>query len=136
MKTKPPLEAVVKDEVLNWLNKQEGIWAWRRNVALIRFAAKKGKGKDRFVRFGQKGMSDIEGIVGVDDTVSLMPTETVTLGLHLEVEVKRQGEEPTDNQAIWLAAIEAAGGIGLWADSVEMVERKLRAALAARGYEL
>ena len=134
MKPKPPLEREVLDACLNWLNAQEGIWAWRRNVGMTAWV---DKGKKRFARFGQKGMADIEGVVGVDVDPGMpwrvMGTLTACI---LEVESKRIGNKPTDEQAVWLAAIEAAGGIGLWANSVEMLEKKLREALLARGYEL
>ena len=59
-KLKTPLEREVLEELLKWLNKQDGIWAWRRNVGLMKFDG-------RFLRYGQKGMSDIEGLITIED---------------------------------------------------------------------
>lgn len=42
------------------------------------------------------------------------------------LEVKRPGEEPNDQQGRFLECVEAAGGIGVWADSVELALRLIR----------
>ena len=152
-KLKTPLEREVLAELLKWLNKQDGIWAWRRNVGLMQV-------KGNFIRYGQKGMADIEGLITIEDfaderqceicakraseTVSFeIPKVTrnskvtvVHKGIHLEVEAKRLGKKPSEDQSAWLLAIQAAGGIGVWADSVEMLKANLSAALLEKGYEL
>lgn len=112
-----PLERAVLKDCLKWLNSQPHIWAWRRNVAATLIHG-------RYLRFGQPGMSDIEGIILVDGR-----------GIHLEVEVKREGETPTGNQRAWLAAIAGHGGVALWAHSVAMLEYKLRHGFKRRGWK-
>ena len=141
-KEKPPLEDVVKAECLKWLNNQPHIWAWRRNIAAIAMPQKKGP--PRWIRFGQPGMADLTGIVGVMvevvHPVSLDGEREGGIalderfGVHLEVEVKRAGAKPNPDQAAWLAAADAAGAIAIWAHSVEMLEEKLRAAFLLRGW--
>ena len=117
-----PLEVEeVMPACLKWLNAQPHIWAWRRNVVAHKIGG-------RWVHAGQAGQSDIEGIVTVE-------FEYFTAGLHLEVEVKRLRKEPTPHQAAWLAATGSHGAIALYADSVEMLEEKLRAAFTRRRLE-
>ena len=129
-KLKTPLEREVLAELLKWLNKQDGIWVWRRNVGMMQV-------RGNFIRYGQKGMADIEGLITIEDCKASPGPELVFVqGIHLEVEAKRIGKKPNDDQAAWLLAIQAAGGIGVWADSVEMLKEKLTAALLEKGYEL
>ena len=117
-----PLEVEeVMPACLKWLNQQPHIWAWRRNVV-------KQKIRGRWVQAGQAGQSDIEGIVTVE-------FEYFDAGLHLEVEVKRLKKKPTPRQTAWLAATGSHGAISLYADSVEMLEEKLRAAFTRRRLE-
>ena len=56
------------------------------------------------------------------------------IGVHLEVEMKKPGKVPTDKQAAYLVAIASHGGIGVWADSVAMLETKIRAVFRSRGW--
>ena len=117
-KTKPDLEGPVLADCLKYLNKVDGIWAWRRSVGAARVGG-------RWIRYGQPGMSDIEGIIflpGVD------------IGVHLEVEVKAPGNTPTPKQAAWLAAILHHGGVAAWCISAEELEDKLRQAFTRRGW--
>ena len=127
---KPPLEKQVQADCLKWLNKQENIWAWRRTIG--RF-----KVKGRIIQVSMVGQSDIEGIVTVrltaDTPFQLCPYDD--FGLHLEVEVKRPGNKPTRQQSAYLLAVQAAGGIGIWADSAEMLESKLREEFKDRGWD-
>ena len=120
-KPKPPLEREVLGDCLKWLNLQPHIWAWRRNVAAV--AVPVPGGPARWMRFGQKGMSDITGIIMLGE-----------LGIHLEVEVKRQGEEPTDHQRAWLAACATQGAVATWANSAAQLEAKLRGGFRRRGW--
>lgn len=124
------LETPIRNDCLDWLNKQPHIWAWRRNVAAMRVAQKKGP--PRWIQFGQKGQVDLEGIVTVrvgDDDI----------GVHLEVEVKTPGRGkrslPTPNQAAYLVAASTRGAIALWCDSVSMLEYKLKQEFQRRGWE-
>ena len=116
-----PLEAEVLADCMKRLNKYPHIWAWRRTVATTNVGG-------RWIRVGQKGMVDVEGIVTVE-------MEHFTAGIRLEVEIKRLGKKPTDDQAAWLAATGSHGAIAFYADSVEMLEEKLRAAFTRRRLE-
>jgi len=59
----------------------------------------------RFMRFGFPGQPDITG--------------QLRDGRRLEVEVKREGERPTDDQQAVLDAVNGAGGVGFVAYRVE-----------------
>lgn len=94
---KKPREQDLVRQCLDWLHLQ-GALAWRQNQG--GFAGVNGNGKKRFVRFthGEEGIADIIGC---------------WRGRFLAVECKRPGEEPTPEQAYFLARAEAQGGIGL-----------------------
>ena len=119
-KPKPDLEGPVLADCLKYLNKVDGIWAWRRNVG----AAKLG---GRWIRYGQSGMADISGIISV-------PIADDLVGVRLEVETKAPGNTPTPKQAAWLAATLHHGGVALWCDSKEALDSKLRKAFTDRGW--
>ena len=128
-KSPPPLENDVRDDCMTWLNKQPHIWARRRNVGAMQI-------KGRWVRFSQKGASDIEGVVTVEVLSPFYHNPvSSSVGVTLEVETKRVGNKPTDEQAAWLAAHAAAGAIALWCDSVGMLEYKLKEWFRTRGLE-
>lgn len=68
------------------------------------------KGKSRFVRFSEKGASDLW---------FLFPS-----GLHGELEVKRPGERPTLDQVRWLIEHNGVGGaVAFWIDNTATLER-------------
>ena len=129
-KPQPPLENDVREGCMKWLNQQPHIWARRRNVGAVQI-------KGRWVRFSQKGASDIEGLVTVEvlRLCSDGGGHRIDVGVALEVETKRVGNKPTDEQAAWLAAHAAAGAIALWCDSVGMLEAKLKEWFRTRGLE-
>ena len=117
-KPKPDLESKILADCLKYLNKVDGIWAWRRSVG----AARIGR---RWISYGQPGMSDIEGIIflpGLD------------IGVHLEVETKERRNTPTPKQAAWLAAILHHGGVAMWCVSAIELDYKLRKAFSDRGW--
>lgn len=89
--------------------------AWRRNTGAhsAEYTTKAGVKKRRFVRYSEPGQSDVWGILSD--------------GRHLEVEVKRPGDKPTEAQFLWLTTVVAAGGVGIWCDSPEMLIEKLKA---------
>ncbi|MGH2375921.1 MAG: hypothetical protein ACRDIC_20925 [bacterium] len=62
-------------------------------------------GRPRWIEFGQPSMADYGGVLRGS-------------GRYLAVEVKRPGASPTKEQARWLAAVNEAGGVGIWADDV------------------
>ena len=121
-KAKTPLEKEVQAECLKWLNSRANIWAWRRTVGMFRSGP-------RVIRVNQKGQSDIEGIIQVGQLHS-----GGSFGVHLEIETKRIGNEPTDDQSAWSLAVQAIGGIALWCNSLDMLKAKLKDELAHRGW--
>ena len=121
-KAKTPLEKEVQAECLKWLNSRANIWAWRRTVGMFRSGP-------RVIRVNQKGQSDIEGIIQVGQLHS-----GGSFGVHLEIETKRIGNEPTDDQSAWSLAVQAIGGIALWCNSLDMLKDKLRMELDHRGW--
>ena len=134
MVNKNPLEKEVQAEILKWLNSRPNVWAWRRPVGMMRWQNKQGG--QRFSRFGMSGQSDIEGVVKVKlrPGAPISPLYMSEVAVHLEVECKRKGEEPTKPQAAWMLAMNAAGGIAEWAHSVAMLECKLKLAFNERGW--
>ena len=114
-------ENEVLPELLKWLNKTGFIWAWRRSVGVQRIGG-------RWIRYGQKGQSDIEGVVMIPGG------DQWPVAIHLEVEAKAPGNKPTPEQAAWLAAQATAGSVAVWADSVPVLEEKLRQHFRHRGW--
>lgn len=89
--------------------RSRGVYVRRRNVAGARpFAGRDGK--ERWVKLGAKGQSDLWGI---------MPAGCRNPGRHLEIEVKRPGEAPAAAQIDYLRSIESAGGLALWCDDID-----------------
>lgn len=106
-------EAQIQKAILDYLDAMK-IPAFRRNTGAF---AGEYKGKRRFVRFSEKGQSDIWGVI---------PARILEPGgLHFEIEVKRPGEKPTPEQDEWLRSMAKAGCIAFVATSVEDVERAL-----------
>ena len=129
-KPKPDLEGTVLADCLKYLNKVDGIWAWRRSVGAARIGG-------RWMRYGQPGQADIQGIISVPLIVSPetgMGEREDTVGVHLEVEVKKRGEEPTPKQRAWLLAILHHGGVALWCTSDAELDYKLRKIFTDRGW--
>ena len=102
-KPAPPLENDIRNLILEWLNLQSGVTCWRQNTGFHVF---EHKGKKRAVRYGQPGQSDISGI--------MLPS-----GRRIEIEVKRPGNKPTEDQKAWMAMIREHGGIAFWCDSLD-----------------
>ncbi len=107
-KPPPPTEAETLTAIRDLLAAR-GFRVFRRNAGLMRATY---KGKERVVRFSQKGMADLYG----------WHRRT---GIHLEVEVKRKGREPDALQAGWLLSAWQDGCVAFFADSVEMAEARL-----------
>ena len=110
-------EAEIQKQILEWLNTLPAVLAWRRNVGGM--VLKNLSGKSRMIRFGVKGMSDVEGMVH---------------GVHLEIEVKAPGKSPTLEQFLWLSNIRAKGGIAFWAQSLDEAIAALRGEFTERGW--
>jgi hypothetical protein len=74
------------------------IFAWRTNSGGMK------NPRGQYVQFaGVSGLADLIGL--------LAPT-----GRFLAVEVKRPGEQPTDEQRAFLNRVNDAGGLGIWTD--------------------
>lgn len=80
---------------------------YRRNTGAI---ASMYKGKRRYIRYGKRGMADLWGIWE---------------GRHVEIEIKRKGEEPNLDQLAWIEDCRSVGSIAFWVDSVDMLIEKL-----------
>jgi hypothetical protein len=88
-----------------------GILAWRVNSGA---ALGEHRGKRRFVRFNTaRGCSDILGI---------LPG-----GRFLAVEAKLPGRQPTADQAAFLGAVEAAGGLAIVVHELGELQKALEA---------
>lgn len=104
-----PSESDIQRTILDYLALLR-IPAWRNNSGAVAL----GEGKSRrYVRYGQKGSSDILGV--------LPPS-----GRLLAIEVKRPGNKPTEHQTAWLERMRAAGAVCIVATSIEDVQRVLR----------
>jgi hypothetical protein len=120
-KTLPkPLEKETQAQILRYLQTVRRIKAWRQNQGAVKVPAQ-GGAKGRFFRMASaKGISDIIG---------LLPPH----GRFLAIEVKRLGEHPTPDQQAFLDGVNAAGGLGFVARSIEDVGRELDAASKGDG---
>ncbi len=108
-------EGLVVNACLDYLAARR-IYAWRNNTGAVSIPS--AHGRDRFIRYGKPGSSDILGI---------MPD-----GRFLAVECKTKTGRLTDLQQGFLAEVEARGGVAIVARRVEDVEAGLHAAMAAR----
>lgn len=96
-----PTEAEILKACLEYLNLQWGCKFWRRNVGAF---MGEYRGRKRFMRFGARGMCDIEG---------------VAYGRHVEIEIKRPGKAPTLDQAAWITEMQNLGAIAFYCTSLE-----------------
>ena len=101
------LERDVKAAVLDYLACVPNSRWWRRNVLAIPMVH---NGKKRFLKAGEPGQSDIYGIWN---------------GVHCEIELKRPGKTPTEDQKRYLLDIRSLGGIAIWCDSLDSCIEKL-----------
>ncbi len=104
-----PLEKHVSASIVEFFALVHRIELHRRNTGAMK--GKSAKGKSWYVRFSTPGQSDLWGI-------------HAKTGRHIEIEVKREGEEPSDTQRAWLASCREKGCIAFWAHSVEMADRE------------
>lgn len=102
-----------------------GIFHWRQNVGA---SVLMHKGRQRYVKFGFPGVSDIVGILSRRwYNATLRKSEIIKppMGQFLAIEVKRLGKKATADQVAFLAAVRANGGIAFVATSVDDVRREL-----------
>lgn len=105
-KLPPPLESSIQSLILEYLPTDKRVaMFWRQNTGAANLPG--GGGRKQFVKFGNKGVSDILGVLEG--------------GRALAIEVKRPGSKPTDYQQIFIDAVNAAGGLAFIATSVSEV---------------
>jgi len=100
------LERDLVEAVLRWL-KRQGIKAKRNNSGLVRVGR-------RYINLGPKDWPDIIGY---------LPQGATFLGI--ECKRERGSIEITEGQEAWMEELRAAGGIAIFARSIEDVERAL-----------
>lgn len=98
-------ESAIQSAVLKYLRYHPKVaWVERMNVG----ATKVG---DRFIRFGKPGMCDITG--------------QLKNGRRLEVEIKQPSGRVSDDQKMFIAMVNIAGGLAFVARSIADVEAEL-----------
>ena len=115
------IQRAILDAARYW----KGVTLWRCNSGAV-------KDGTRFIRFGAVGMSDLIGWRAEVTREKL--AHHGLLSVHGEVrtarfvalEIKRPGKFPTREQQAFLDAVNAAGGIGVVARSVEDARRALQ----------
>ena len=90
------LESEFQKLVLQAFKNDPEILLWRRNVG----AHKTDDG--RFLKFGQKGQSDLEGIV---KQYRCRTCNGLQSGVHMEIELKTGKNKPTEAQIEWLNTV-------------------------------
>ena len=104
LKALAPTEHQVQTAILRYLAVSPRVaWAQRINTGAVKIQAPGGK--DRFVRYGFPGCSDIIG--------------QLTDGRFLAVEVKSHSGRATDAQEAFLALVATHGGVAVLARSVD-----------------
>ncbi len=106
---KAPLEKDIQRVCIDWM-KLAGIFVIRINSGAF---AGHSNGRKRFVRMNSEP--------GCSDCVAVLPG-----GRALAVEFKRPGQKPTPEQASFIAAWNAKGGLALVVTSLEDLITKLR----------
>lgn len=118
---KPPApsrkEREIQAAILEFLRTVPGVVAWRQNVGAV-------KTGERFIRFGVKGISDIIGW-RVHDPICADVAACKRAAHFLAIEVKKPGEHPTQEQAVFLKNVAEDGGIAIVARSVDDVVKGL-----------
>ena len=131
-------ERELRNAILTLL-RAHGIACWPTGVGAFPASY---NGKQRFVRVGTVGMSDIIGVVGrtiqgpsTCNTVGCVTHAEpyIPAGRFLAVEVKQPGGKVSLQQTAFLQTVVRAGGIGFVAHSCEEVIEKLGLTDPARG---
>lgn len=123
-----PLERDVQRAVLERLLLDPRVaWCCRLNTGAARY--QDGKGRERFVRFGFPGMSDVVGQMAPlswsQEEGRGSPLDCLG-GAFLAVEVKRCRTKLTDDQRAFLLRVREAGGVAGVARSADDVDAILR----------
>lgn len=120
----PRREREIQRAVLDFLRTIPGIVAWKTGGGLLPLA------DGRRVRMGHRGVSDIVGwiewcVARAAAAPGCSGSKLHHVARFLAIEVKQPGKHPTDEQAAFLDAVRAAGGIAVVATSVEDVASAL-----------
>lgn len=110
MATTRILERDVQKQCLAWLGLKR-VFCWRANSGAVTYPATATTVR-RFVRTAS--------VAGVSDIIGVLPG-----GSMLAVECKRKGQKPTPSQAVFLAQVRAAGGVGIVVDSLDSLVEQL-----------
>jgi len=105
-----PLESEVQKACIQ-IMQAAGWRVFRRNTGAM---SGTHNGKRRFIRFAEKGQSDVYGFIPKFD------------GRHVEVEIKRKGERPTLDQVQWLQDCHFAGCLAIWVDNPDRCREVVR----------
>lgn len=125
----PRTEAEIQKAILAYLKLVPGVVAWKAGTGSFRATY---KGRERFVRIGKVGVSDIigwrsESVWTEEETPP--PYVAYRLRRHwprfLAIEVKNRRGVVTPEQRAFLDSVKAAGGIALIARSVADVQKEL-----------
>ncbi len=113
------VEKDVQSTVIQWLNTLPGCRAWRQNSGSMVIEATETS-KRRMIRVGERGLPDVTGIAH---------------GWRFDIEIKKPGKTPSDEQIAWIFMIRNLGGIAFWCNSLAGCAAQLRDAFEARGIE-
>lgn len=102
-------ETDLKRSIVDYL-RLLGFLAWVQNVGAVKF--KNAQGKQRFIKFGFAGLSDI---------LCVLPG-----GRFMVVETKRLDNVASQAQKDFMADVERRGGIAVLAYSLDDVDERLR----------
>jgi hypothetical protein len=110
-KTIRPREKEIAKLCNDWL-RLHGITPYRRNITKVKF---EHKGKTYWVKCGEPGQSDWWFILS-------NARHAGGMGVHCEVEYKRPGAWPNQEQIYWMININKQGGIAFWVSSLLHLE--------------
>jgi len=113
-----PLERDIQRDILVYLRSVGGVWAVRVNSAGVKLPGRNGK--TGFYRSNDRP--------GCPDILACVAGSPGICASFLAIEVKRPGEEPTDQQADCHTDIRLAGGVVLVAHCVQDVMDWINAA--------
>jgi hypothetical protein len=110
-------EREIQRQILDFLGTVPGVVAWKTGGGMFRLSY---KGKERMVRIGKVGVSDIVGWASWDKGRG-----SDGIARFLAIEVKARGGRLTPEQDAFLASVHRAGGIAVLAYSVADVASAL-----------
>lgn len=97
-------EKQIVNAVKHYFALDPNVRVWRRNTGAV-------ESQNRFVRFGEPGMSDFFGIVR--EVRCPRCGKILRRGVHLEIECKRYGGRLTAEQKNYLETVKKMGGIAV-----------------------